>query len=243
MSRDFVTCAPEMCTSWLKKPKWDSGEDAPPSLYPPTISSYPLLSITLSASQRTSDAGVCERAQSMEHNPPTKAFQTGCETFRQDKPDNRTRRWKWRTTPMTEDLRERFRILCVYICTCPNVGEGDLTVPQASYPENPASLTQTTSYAWLASGRMNTDAIKPTLCLANTYWQAFSRSSVCDTVTGRGHEGCSLCSLQSAWLTHSPHKSWAGPLHPSMPSPCDMHVWVNDNSSSNFPLSKNPSLQ
>lgn len=49
----------------------------------------PPLHHSLLASQCTSDAGVCERAQSMEHNPPTKAFQTGYKTFCQDEPDNR----------------------------------------------------------------------------------------------------------------------------------------------------------
>lgn len=142
MSRDYVTCAPEMCTTWLKKLKWDIGEDAPPSFHPPTISSCPpSLHHFLSASQRTSDAGVCERAQSMEHNPSTKVFQTGCETFlprqtrqqdetlKMDNKDAREFTWKIRNTWSLVD-----------ICTRLNVGEGDLTVPQASYPENPASL-------------------------------------------------------------------------------------------------------
>lgn len=49
----------------------------------------PPLHHSLPASQCTSDAGVCERAQLIKHNPPTKAFQTGYKTFCQDKPDNR----------------------------------------------------------------------------------------------------------------------------------------------------------
>lgn len=92
------------------------------------------------------------------------------------------------------------------------------------------SVTQTTSYAWLASGRMNTDAIKPTHCSANTHWQAFRQSSVCVTVTGE--RSCELCTLQSlVCLTHTaglaPVKPSAAPLHPGVRSLC---VWIHNNS-------------
>lgn len=72
----------------------------------------PPLHHSLPASQRTSDAGVCERAQSMEHNPPTKAFQTGYKTFCQDEPDNRDKTSKINYN----DSDREFRILEV-VCT------------------------------------------------------------------------------------------------------------------------------
>lgn len=103
------------------------------------------------------------------------------------------------------------------------------------------SVTQTTSYTWLASGHMNTDAIKPTLCLANTCWQAFSQSSVCDIVTeDRSYE---LCTLQSSvCLTHTvslaPMKLNADPLHSGIP-PSMWHALFEETiiPKSNFPLS------
>lgn len=71
----------------------------------------PSLHHFLSASQRTSDAGVCERAQSMKHNPSTKVFQSGCETFfaKTNQTTGRdTEKWTIKTA---EKLRERFGIL------------------------------------------------------------------------------------------------------------------------------------
>lgn len=197
-SRDFVRCA---------QLDWKSSSE--------TLGRTPLLLFTLlpflpapppslhhflSASQRTSDAGVCERAQSMKHNPSTKVFQSGCETFFfcRDKPDNRTRRWKWTIKTAREVTRKISECLksCGHLHTSKRGWGGLNGSPSLLSCEPRLSVTQTTSYTWLASGHMNTDAIKPTLCLANTSWQAFSQSSVCDIATGeRSYE---LRTLQSS---------------------------------------------
>lgn len=133
---------------------------------------------------------------------------------------------------------------CVHL-DMPKCGWGGLNCSPSLLSWAPRlSVTQTTSYTWLASGRMNTDAIKPTLCLANTYWQAFSQSSVCDTVTGE--RSCDLCTLQSSvCLTHTvsldPIKLNADPLHPSMPSPWHTFEYTII-PSSNFPLSHSETI-
>ena len=83
------------------------------------------------------------------------------------------------------------------------------------------SVTQTNYHTWLASEHMNTDAIKPSLCLANTYWQPFSQSSVCVCVCKTQWQGevklvvhlqCSVCWSHTVSLALI--KMSSGPLYP-----------------------------
>lgn len=122
----------------------------------------------------------------------------------------------------------------VYICTS-KCGWGRLNCSPSLLSWEPRlSVTQTTSYTWLASGHMNTDAIKPTLCLANTYWQAFSQSSVCDTVTGGEVMRVvhfAVFSLLDSHCKLSPHKAECRPSPPRYPfstpvcpNPCNLFL-------------------
>lgn len=63
---------------------------------------------------------------------------------------------------------------------------------------------------------MNINAIKPTVCLANTSWQALSRPSACVTQWWRrpeGHGGCEDYCPALIWVTPQaqPHQRQRGP--------------------------------
>lgn len=146
--------------------------------------------------------------------------------------DAENERQQWRRRIYVKDSEYLKSCVHLHMSKC---GWGGLNwSPSLLSWEPRLSVTQTTSYTWLASVLVNTDAIKPTLMFGQHILAGF-QSVKCVWHSNGGERSCELCTLQSSvCLTHTvslaPIKLSAGPLYPNMPSPCDMHFWVNINS-------------